>query len=32
MSHIAINEKLNGSPVDWLKHVTDEQFFAGPMG
>ena len=26
MSHIAIQEKLNGSPVDWLEQVTDEQF------
>ena len=25
MSHIAIQEKLNGSPVDWMEHVTDEQ-------
>ncbi len=28
MSHIAIAEKLNGSPVDWLEHVTDEQYGA----
>jgi quercetin dioxygenase-like cupin family protein len=26
MSHIAIQEKLNGSPVDWLEQVTDEQY------
>ena len=26
MSHIAIQEKLNGSPVDWLEHVTDAQY------
>lgn len=26
LSHIAIQEKLNGSPVDWLEHVTDEQY------
>jgi quercetin dioxygenase-like cupin family protein len=26
MSHIAIQEKLNGSPVDWLEHVTDEEY------
>ena len=26
MSHIAIQEKLNGSPVDWMEHVTDEQY------
>jgi quercetin dioxygenase-like cupin family protein len=30
MSHIAIQEKLNGSPVDWLEHVTDAQYLAGP--
>jgi hypothetical protein len=23
-SHVAIQEKLNGSPVDWLEHVTEE--------
>ncbi len=26
MSHIAVQEKLNGSPVTWLEHVTDEQY------
>ena len=26
MSHIAIQEKQNGSPADWLEHVTDEQY------
>jgi len=26
MTHIAIQEKLNGSPVEWLEHVTDEQY------
>ncbi|WP_262297822.1 (R)-mandelonitrile lyase [Microvirga sesbaniae] len=26
MSHIAIQEKLNGSTVDWMEHVTDEQY------
>lgn len=26
MSHIAIQEKLNGSPVDWMEHVTDEHY------
>ena len=25
MSHIAIQEKLNGSPVTWMEKVTDEQ-------
>ena len=26
MSHIAIQEKLNGSPVNWLEKVSDEQY------
>jgi quercetin dioxygenase-like cupin family protein len=26
MSHIAVQEKLNGSPVDWMEQVTDEQY------
>jgi quercetin dioxygenase-like cupin family protein len=26
MSHIAIQEKLDGSPVTWMEHVTDEQY------
>ena len=28
MSHIAIQEKLNGSPVDWMEQVTDAQYLA----
>jgi quercetin dioxygenase-like cupin family protein len=28
MSHIAIQEKLNGSAVDWLEQVTDDQYAA----
>jgi quercetin dioxygenase-like cupin family protein len=28
MSHIAIQEKLNGTPVDWLEKVSDEQYGA----
>jgi quercetin dioxygenase-like cupin family protein len=28
MSHIAIQENLNGKVVDWLEHVTDEQYTA----
>ena len=28
MTHIAIQEALNGSPVDWLEHVSDEQYQA----
>ena len=26
MSHLAIQEKLNGSPVDWMEQVTDAQY------
>ena len=26
MSHIAIQEKQDGSPVDWMEHVTDAQY------
>ncbi len=33
MTHIAIAEKLNGSPVDWQEKVTDAQYAAGaPQG
>ena len=30
MSHIAITEALDGKNVDWMEHVTDEQYRAGP--
>jgi hypothetical protein len=26
MTHIAIQESLDGKVVDWLEHVTDEQY------
>ena len=26
MSHLAIQEKLNGSPVDWMEKVTEAQY------
>ena len=26
MTHIAIQERLDGNTVDWLEHVTDEQY------
>ena len=26
MTHIAIQEKLDGKAVDWMEHVTDEQY------
>ncbi len=29
MSHIAIQEWLDGNPVDWLEKVSDEQYMAG---
>ena len=28
MTHIAIQERLDGKVVDWLEHVTDEQYRA----
>jgi quercetin dioxygenase-like cupin family protein len=28
MSHVAINEKLDGRAVDWLEQVTDEEYRA----
>ncbi|HEV7230505.1 MAG TPA: cupin domain-containing protein [Bacteroidia bacterium] len=28
MSHIAVQEKLNGSPVVWMEQVSDEQFLS----
>jgi hypothetical protein len=31
MTHIAIQESLNGSPVTWMEKVTDEQYLAGPL-
>ena len=30
MSHIAIQEKIDGKNVDWLEHVTDAQYSASP--
>jgi quercetin dioxygenase-like cupin family protein len=29
MTHIAIQEKLDGKPVDWLEQVSDEQYSSG---
>jgi hypothetical protein len=29
MTHIAIQEKLEGKAVDWMEHVSDEQYNAG---
>ena len=28
MTHIAVQESLNGKAVDWLEHVSDEQYLA----
>ncbi|HEX8465120.1 MAG TPA: cupin domain-containing protein [Abditibacterium sp.] len=30
MTHIAIVEPLDGQSADWLEHVSDEQYEAGP--
>jgi quercetin dioxygenase-like cupin family protein len=30
MTHIAIQERLDGKAVDWMEHVTDDQDRAGP--
>jgi quercetin dioxygenase-like cupin family protein len=31
MSHIAVQEKLNGSPVTWLEQVSDEDYAEGKI-
>lgn len=31
MTHIAIQEALDGKNVEWLEPVTDEQYLAGPQ-
>jgi quercetin dioxygenase-like cupin family protein len=30
MTHIAIQERLDGKTVDWMEHVTDGEYSAGP--
>jgi hypothetical protein len=30
MTHIAIQEALNGNAVEWLEKVTDEEYLIGP--
>jgi quercetin dioxygenase-like cupin family protein len=30
MTHIAIQESLNGKPVDWMEKVGDEEYQSGP--
>ena len=32
MTHIAIQERVNGKVVDWMEHVSDEQYKAAPAG
>jgi hypothetical protein len=31
MTHIAIQEKLDGKVVDWMEHVTDGQYRSNPL-
>lgn len=30
MTHIAIQEALDGKMVEWMEHVSDEEYLAGP--
>ena len=30
MTHIAVQESLDGKAVDWMEHVTDEDYLRGP--
>jgi hypothetical protein len=30
MQHVAIQEALDGKAVEWMEHVTDEQYAATP--
>jgi quercetin dioxygenase-like cupin family protein len=32
MTHLALQEALDGKPVEWLEKVTDEQYSAKPEG
>jgi len=31
MTHVAIQEQLDGRMVDWMEQVTDEQYQASPV-
>jgi len=31
MTHIAVQESQDGSPVTWLHHVSDEEYLKGPQ-
>ena len=30
MTHVAIQEALDGKMIEWMEKVTDEQYLAGP--
>jgi quercetin dioxygenase-like cupin family protein len=32
MTHIALQERLDGKTVEWLEHVSDEEYQASPAG
>jgi hypothetical protein len=32
MTHIAVQEALNGKNVEWMEKVTDAEYLAGPDG
>ena len=32
MTHVAIQESLDGSPVTWMEHVSDADYLAEPRG
>jgi hypothetical protein len=29
MTHVAVQEALDGKPVEWFEHVTDEEYLRG---
>ncbi len=31
MTHVAITELLDGKNVEWMEHVTDEQYLSGSL-
>lgn len=31
MQHVAVNEFLDGKPVDWLEPVSDQEYLSGPV-
>ena len=31
MTHVAVNEMIDGSNTDWMEPVTDEQYQAGTL-